>query len=266
MGEKRTGLVSYSDTEIAQMFSDYVARMQDKPRHTKAAIKEADAFDTFCGSEFPRNVRLQNGLFERMMNAAVEYEESGFIAGFKTAMALLSGNDGLLPVPSGCRENAGKDQEQALPPSTYISITEPETRQHEATNDSKEGDKADNTPVGFRKNPPDDANFKEDSDHINTVQIAEMFGTTNFKVVRRIEKLILPYLDERTKAHFIRVEGFNIQHKKCTFYKMDSTACQLYLKELEAKKGTYVNIAGGYAKLKELMERMFPAEKLALPA
>ena len=66
----------YSDTEIAQMFSDYVTRMEDRPRHTGAAIKEADAFNLFCESEFPMNVRLQTQLFERMMNTAIEYEES----------------------------------------------------------------------------------------------------------------------------------------------------------------------------------------------
>ncbi len=87
----------YSDTEIAQMFSDYVTRMEDRPRHTGAALKEADAFETYCESEFPRNVRLQVQLFNRMMDTAVEYEESGFIAGFKTAMALMSGDDGFLP-------------------------------------------------------------------------------------------------------------------------------------------------------------------------
>jgi len=90
----------YSDTEIAQMFSDYVTRMQDKPRHTGAALKESDAFDTFCESEFPRNRRLQVNLFERMMNCAVEYEESGFIAGFKTAMALKSGQEEVFSEPS----------------------------------------------------------------------------------------------------------------------------------------------------------------------
>lgn len=89
-----------NDTEIAQIFTDYVIRMEDRPRHTGAAIKESNAFDVFCESEFPMNMRLQTQLFDRMMNVAVEYEESGFIAGFKTAMALLSGQEELLPTPS----------------------------------------------------------------------------------------------------------------------------------------------------------------------
>ena len=79
-----------SDAEIAQMFSDYVGRMQDKERHTRSACKEVDNFDTCCASEFPNNVRLQNLMYEKMMDAAVEFEESGFIAGFKTAVAIIS--------------------------------------------------------------------------------------------------------------------------------------------------------------------------------
>ena len=82
-----------SDAEIAQLFSDYVTRMEDMERHTKAACKEVDAFDLCCVSEFPRNIRLQNLMYDKMMNCAVEFEESGFIAGFRTAVALLNGQE-----------------------------------------------------------------------------------------------------------------------------------------------------------------------------
>lgn len=268
MAEKKD---RYSDSEISQMFSDYVTRMEDKPRHTKAAIKEVDAFDTYCESEFPRNVRVQNGLYERMMNAAVEYEESGFIAGFKTAMALMSGNDELLPTPVEPHGEAEKAQEQTISSQINNSSSKEEKSQHEAVTASKTAGTAAQEPTAdesasFRKNPPNVANFAEDNDHVNTVQIAEMFGTTNFKVVRRIETKILPFCDEKIKEHFIRVEGYNIQHKRCTFYRLDSVACRLYLDELEPKKRTYINIAGGVAKMQELMQKLFPTERLALPA
>ena len=69
--------ICFSDTELAQMFSDYVNRMQGEERHTAAACKEVDDFDTCCQSEFPNNVRLQGLMWDKMMNAAVEYEESG---------------------------------------------------------------------------------------------------------------------------------------------------------------------------------------------
>lgn len=216
-----------SNTEIAQMFSDYVNRMQDTERHTEAACKEADAFDLCCSSEFPNNVRLQNLMWEKMMNVAVEFEESGFIAGFKTAMAFLSG------------------QEEYLFQPTQISTLEEEKSLHKAVNEPQE-----------EVIMVDTAN----KDCITTKQIAEMFETTNFKVVRRIEKQILPHLDAESKKYFDKVVGKNIQHKPITFYRLNKAACQLYLKEIEPKRKNFINIAGGYAKLQELMEMVFPAE------
>lgn len=232
-----------SDTEIAQMFADYVTRMEGKERHTGAAVKEAGAFDTFLESEFPRNVRLQTNLYGRMMNTAVEFEESGFIAGFKTAMALLSGQEESLPVP------------------TQITTSKVETSEHEAVKKAQEA--GESKPIYA---PAINSNFIEEAGVINTKQIADMFETTNFKVVRRIEKQILPYLDEATRKYFVKVEGHNIQHKPMVFYKLNKTACDLYLKEMEQKRKNFVNIAGGYAKLQELMQRVFPTEKVSLPA
>lgn len=78
-----------NDKVIAQMFSDYVNRMADQERHTEAACVEVDNFDVFLTGAFPDNSKLQNALYERMLNVAVEFEESGFIAGFKTAMQIF---------------------------------------------------------------------------------------------------------------------------------------------------------------------------------
>lgn len=259
-----------SSTEIAQMFCDYVTRMEDMPRHTKAAQKETEAFDRFCESEFPRNIRLQVQLCDRMMNAAVEYEESGFIAGFQTAAALFLGDEDLLPVPTcaSCMKNGGKAQEQATKAYPNNSTLNPEKGSLEASNESGGICKAKeySSIAEFHRNPPKEATFVMDDEHITSLQIAEMFGTTNTKVIRRIEAQILPYIGDDAKKHFIRVEGYNIQHKKCTFYRLDSVACHMYVKEIEPKKGTFVNIAGGCAKMQELMNRMFPAEKTLLPA
>lgn len=106
--------------------------------------------------------------------------------------------------------------------------------------------------------------LKEDC--ITTKQIAEMFETTNFKVVRRVENQILPYLDKESKAYFRKVEGVNVQHKPVTFYKLNKVACQQYLKQMEPKKKNFVNIAGGYAKMQELMEKVFPTENRVVMA
>lgn len=248
-----------SDTEIAQMFSDYVTRMEEKERHTGAAVKEADAFDTFLESEFPRNVRLQVNLYDRMMNTAIEFEESGFIAGFKTAMALMSGNDDLFPKPIETGVKTAQEQDLSTKPNK--STHKVETRQHEAANDVQATGKS--KPIYA---PAINSNFIEEDGVINTKQIADMFETTNFKVVRRIEKQILPYLDETTRKYFIKVEGHNIQHKTTVFYKLNKTACNLYLKEMEPKRKNFVNIAGGCAKLQELMQKVFPSERVPLPA
>lgn len=232
-------ITSLSATEIAQMFSDYVERMQDQERHTEAACKEVEAFDLCCASEFPRNIRLQSIMYDKMMNCAVEFEESGFIAGFQTAVALFSGKEEVLQEP------------------TQIPTPEPPKRLPEAITKPKGKE--------FRENPPEDANFAKDG-YVKSTQIAEMFGQTNYKVVKRIEDLILPYCSEDLKKHFIKVDGYNIQHKRCVFYKLDDIACRLYIKEIEPKKSTFVNIAGGIAKLEELLQRMYPTEKIALPA
>lgn len=232
-------MANLSVTEIAQMFSDYVAKNEDTERHTVAACKEVEAFDLCCNSEFPNNYRLQCLMYDKMMNCAVEFEESGFIAGFQTAVALLSG------------------QEEVLSKATQNPTLEAETRQHRAINDKKGKE--------FRENPPDNANFVNDG-YVKSTQIAEMFGQTNHKVVKRIDTQILPYCSDEMKSHFIKVDGYNIQHKRCVFYKMDDIACRLYIKEMDPKKSTFVNIAGGIAKLEELLQRMYPTERIALPA
>ena len=40
----------------------------------------------------------------------------------------------------------------------------------------------------------------------------------------------------------------------------------MYLEAMEPNKAKFLNIAGGYAKLQELMQKVFPTEKIPLPA
>lgn len=219
-------VVNLSTYEIAQMFSDYVERMQDTERHTEAACKEVNEFDTCCSSEFPNNRRLQMLMYDKMMDCAVEFEESGFIAGFQTAVALLIG------------------QEEISSENIHITTNEEEKEEHE--------------PIRTPKRASD---F---TDCITSLQIASLFGNRNHKVIERIEKQILPKTDDESKAYFEKIEGVNIQNKPVTFYKMNRAACQMYLDLMEPKRNTFVNIAGGYAKLKELMEKVFPVEIRAI--
>lgn len=222
-----TELKLLDNAAIARLFCDYVTKMEDKPRHTVKADLEVGIFDQFCAGAFPHNTRLQNGLYDKMMNVAVEYEESGFVAGFRYAVALLSG------------------QEQTLSEAEQIPTHEAEQTVQEAVKGSQNELQMIDS-IG--------------NDCITTKQIAEMFETTNFKVVSRIEQQILPYLDQESKKFFCKVEGVNVQHKPVTFYKLNRAACQLYLKEMEPKRKKFINIAGGYAKLQELMETVFPSD------
>lgn len=220
-----------TDDMISEMFCNYVASMEDKERHTEMACKEVDAFDQFCEMVFPGDVKMQSESYDKMMNAAVEFEESGFIAGVRWMLMLIQG------------------QELHIEPLPTNSIPDAEQSQQEAVTASQEDAML-----------VDTAN----TDCITTKQIAEMFETTNFKVVRRIEKQILPYLDAESQRFFDRVEGRNVQHKPIIFYRLNKAACQLYLKEVEPKRKNFINIAGGYAKLQELMESVFPAEVRAV--
>ena len=229
LGRENVAISNFNMTEIAQMLSDYVCRMEDKERHTEAACKEVDNFDICCMSEFPNNVRLQKLMLDKMMDCAVEFEESGFIAGFQTAVALLLGKEEILPQPT---QITSHEEEKRL----HVAISKPQ--------------KASEACIGC----------------ITSLQIAELFGHRNQKVISRIEERILPYLDKDSRAYFEKVDGVNIQNKPVTFYKMNRVACQMYLDLMESKKSTFVNIAGGYAKLQELMERVFPTDRIAVTA
>ncbi len=230
---------------LSRLFSDYIAGMKDKPRHTEKADIEAGKFNAFCMGAFPHNTMMQNELYGRMMDAAIEYEESGFIAGFKYAMALAARQEGIekymeqIPAPE--ENNQQKEAAQTLDREKKIVEEKAENIQPVLVDE-----------VG--------------TDCITTKQIAEMFETTNFKVVKRIESQIFPYLDEESKKYFQKVDGVNVQHKPVTFYKMNKAACQIYLKAVETKKKNFINIAGGYAKLQELMDKVFPAEKIMILA
>lgn len=83
------GIEKLDITVIKKAFGDYVKNMHCKERHTEEACKSVDAFEKFCEEKIPDNYRLQSDLYSYMMDAAVDYEESGFIAGFKTAVKLL---------------------------------------------------------------------------------------------------------------------------------------------------------------------------------
>lgn len=75
-----------SDEQLSQYFKEYVESMQCKERHTDIACDEADAYDSMISSIFPNDIRVQTMLYDKMMDVSVEYEESGFIAGYRMCL------------------------------------------------------------------------------------------------------------------------------------------------------------------------------------
>lgn len=217
-----------NETEISQIFNDYVTRMQDKERHTRAAVKETDAFDTYCASEFPNNVRLQVMLFDKMMSCAVEFELSGFIAGFQTAAAAFVN--------------------QA--PEVLKSIEVPFLAECNEVN--AKGEKKGESSREVAVSQKNEAGL----DFISSKTIAEFFETTNWRIVRRIEQKILPYCSEQQKNGFVKDQELNCRKRHIDIYKLDHNACRLYFEHMEPYKSN-VLVAGGLGKMEELMKNVF---------
>lgn len=219
----------FNDKAIQQLFCQYIESCEDRERHSAEAVRCAEAFDDFCSRHIEGGVLKKIEAYTKMTDVAVEFEESGFIAGFKVAMNLLLA------------------EEQDSADEAKITTNEAGGSQQEAVNASIEGSKMDEC-------------------FITSVQIAELFGQVHSKVMHRIEDRIMPLLDETSKAMFKKEIGKNKQNKDLPFYKLNQTACIMYLEVMEPKKAQFINIAGGYAKLQELMQRTFHTEAVALSA
>ena len=83
---------------IRGMFLDYVTSKEDAERHSEESCKAVDAFDENNRELFPDDVRIQNELYDQMMEVAVCYEEDGFVAGAKWVLDLI--RRGLLIPPA----------------------------------------------------------------------------------------------------------------------------------------------------------------------
>lgn len=97
---------------------------------------------------------------------------------------------------------------------------------------------------------------------ITTRQMADLFDTSNGRIVRRIEGRILPELDAQSKLNFRKEIGKTAQKKEYAFYRLNKAACEIYMKAMEPHK-KYANIAGGLSKMEELMKSVFKDEKEA---
>ena len=213
-----------NDSEIAQLFKDYVEHTKNMERHIKSAVDEVEDFNKLCCKEFPNNIRLQNVIYGGMMSTAVEFEESGFIAGFKTAVSILS-----------C-------QEKLLLSWTQNTTPKSETRPYEAV-------KGENTALN---QGPDK--------YILTTDIAKMFRTYNYLVVQKIENNILPRCNEEEKKGFFKCFRENKKHLKINVYKLDYKACNKYINYI-MDKGNHSKLTEGIERFNEAIEKTFLNER-----
>lgn len=80
---------SLSDEQLSQYFKDYVDSTQCKERHTDIACDEVEAYDSMVSRMFLNDINVQNRLYDKMMDVSVEYEVSGFLAGYRMCLEHL---------------------------------------------------------------------------------------------------------------------------------------------------------------------------------
>lgn len=78
-----------TDEQLVEYFREYVDGCQCKERHTEAACNEVEQYDKMVAYFFPKELKPQNRLYDKMMDVAVEYEESGFMAGYRMCLKHL---------------------------------------------------------------------------------------------------------------------------------------------------------------------------------
>lgn len=78
-----------TNEQLGEYFKEYVESCQCKERHTDAACNEVEQYDKLVAYFFPKELKPQVKLYDKMMDVAVEYEESGFMAGYRMCLKHL---------------------------------------------------------------------------------------------------------------------------------------------------------------------------------
>lgn len=220
-------VLKFNDEAIRKLFSQYIESCEDMERHSAESVRSAELFDDFCSRYVEGGMLKKIEAYVKMSDVAVEFEEDGFVAGFKVAMQLLLAQD-------------------QVSDNDILNYTDgAETNQHRAPD------------VSGKRSKVSDC-------FITSKQIAELFGTINWRVVKRIDNQIMPFLDNGSKALFEKASGLNSQNKPVVFYKLNQAACRMYLEIMYPKKAQFTNIAAGCAKLQKLMQKTFHTEAVAL--
>jgi hypothetical protein len=204
-----------TDEELESYFKQYVENFQCAERHTKAACDEVAKYDKLVEYFFPKEIKPQMKLYNKMMDVAVEFEESGFMAGYRLCLKHLQ-EQGEIPT-----------EESTNPPPADIQRQEMENTSSIDTND-----------------------------FISTKEIGKMFGTPNWKIVRRIDEFILPKVPDDERGDFIKMEDENVQNRTTTVYWMGHNACKKYVDYMMNSK-KFHNVEVGIAKLIVEMQNKF---------
>lgn len=228
------------DAVLKKMFIGYVEKMKDKPRHTQSVRKEIAEFGYLCKNEWPFDVEKQNFVFDKAIGIGLEFEESGFIAGFKTAMELATGQKLIFG-----SEPTNTPEEQEKPMHGAVM----ESQGHQKQTPTSEPD----PPVQEEPKPVSYVGRK----YITTSQIGKLFGNSNWVIADRIERKLFPLVDSEMKKNFEKCTSKNERGRVTTFYKLNRAACERYMAYMEANASSRLNIMSGIAQMKALVEEVF---------
>ena len=77
-----------TDKAIKKIFDGYIAEKQDREYHSKGCLKAEEELETVL-DEHIKDSDAWTEVIIKAMNLANEYEQDGFIAGFKAAMQMF---------------------------------------------------------------------------------------------------------------------------------------------------------------------------------
>ena len=77
-----------TNKSIKKIFDGYISEKQDREYHSKGCLKAEEELETVL-DEHIKDSDAWTEVIIKAMNLANEYEQDGFIAGFKAAMQVL---------------------------------------------------------------------------------------------------------------------------------------------------------------------------------
>lgn len=235
-----TGALRFNDQAIQQTFFRYVESFEDRERHSEEAVRCMEAFDDFCSKHIIGDAMDKIKAYTMMTDAMVEFEEGGFIAGFKTAIGILLSEEWQGEAP----------QQEPRPPKALEHVLN-----RQAQNNTMKEEK---TMLGAANVPQD---VPEPDKYIDTTQIAKFLGRTNWKTVRTINRSLLPFLTESEKKGFVPAKIRDSHKKEQIIYKLTLDGCKKFLELCEKGQWrNYANFQAGAELLKQEMEKVWCGE------